>query len=335
MSLETPPVDRRRDLPMPWSPDRPVLQSALAVGSFLVGWLVLAVACTLLVDAMAPSRLAPLLTPVMQALAALVAYVAMVRLVERRRPDELAARRLPHLLGGVVGGVLLGVGIIAVMMLRGWIHIGDYNPQFAIAGPILTIGLLAGVGEELLFRGVLLRHAEQLLGTWLAVAAIALLFGAAHQFNPNATWWSTLCVAIEGGVFLSACYLASRSLWLVIGIHLGWNVLQGPIFGAPVSGVDSAGGVLTSEPTGNPLWSGGAFGIEASALTLGVFALLSAVLLVRLLVKGRITQPLWRRRGFRARLAQLRADNTALNALADTMPMDAVDEQPPHSPPRD
>lgn len=326
MSFESPQLWRRRDVPSPWGPDRPVLQSGLAVGSFMVGWLVLAVVLTLMVDAVAPTRLVGVLTPIVQALAAVVAYIAMVRLVERRRVDELKARRLPHLLGGAMLGVLLGIGIIAIMMLRGWITIGAYNPQFSVLVPVLTIGVLAAVGEELLFRGVLLRHAEQLVGTWLALLGVGLLFGAAHQLNPNATWWSSLCVAVEGGVFLSAVYLSSRSLWLVIGIHLGWNVLQGPIFGAPVSGVDSVGGVLASQPTGNPLWSGGDFGIEASALTVGIFTVLSAGLLIHLWVKGRITPPLWRRRDFRVRLAQLRADNSALTALADTLPMDPVDD---------
>jgi len=33
-------------------------------------------------------------------------------------------------------------------------------------------------------------------------------------------------------------YIRSGQLWLPIGLHMGWNLCEGVIFGFPVSGLD-------------------------------------------------------------------------------------------------
>jgi hypothetical protein len=153
----------------------------------------------------------------------------------------------------------------------------------------------AGVAEEIITRGVLFRMTEEGLGTWWALAISALFFGGAHIFNPGATWWSSLAIAIEAGVLLALLYHVTRSLWSCIGLHAAWNVMQGTVFGIPVSGT-AAHGWLISSRTGPDWLSGGVFGAEASVVALLVCLCCSMVLLVIALRRGSIVPPAWRQR---------------------------------------
>nr|WP_141810786.1 CPBP family intramembrane glutamic endopeptidase [Nocardia bhagyanarayanae] len=41
---------------------------------------------------------------------------------------------------------------------------------------------------------------------------------------------------MTGGTLTAAAYVATRSLWLPIGLHFGWNFIQAGVFGVTVSG---------------------------------------------------------------------------------------------------
>jgi hypothetical protein len=118
--------------------------------------------------------------------------------------------------------------------------------------------------EELLFRGVLFGIVERWLGTWGAIAVTAVLFGGLHLVNPDASIVGALAIAIEAGGMLGLAWVATRTLWVPIGLHLGWNFVLGGIFAATVSGSDSTPGLLQSAFTGPDILTGGAFGPEAS-----------------------------------------------------------------------
>ena len=113
-------------------------------------------------------------------------------------------------------------------------------------------------------------------------------------FNPGATLWSSLAIAIEAGVLLALLYHVTRSLWPCIGLHAAWNVMQGTFFGIPVSGTE-AHGWLISTRTGPDWLSGGVFGAEASVVALIVCSACSALLLIVALRRGSIVPPAWQR----------------------------------------
>ncbi|HET7359756.1 MAG TPA: CPBP family intramembrane glutamate endopeptidase, partial [Rhodanobacteraceae bacterium] len=87
----------------------------------------------------------------------------------------------------------------------------------------------------------------------------------------------------------------TRSLWTCIGLHAAWNIMQGTVYGIPVSG-GKADGWLVSYRTGPDWLSGGPFGPEASVVALGCCSVLSIVLLVVAVRRGNIVAPSWRRR---------------------------------------
>jgi membrane protease YdiL (CAAX protease family) len=226
------------------------------------------------------------------ALGACLGYYSFVRLVERRKVMELIGRGS---VGEFVRGAALGVGLfsltIGVLFLLGVFTVEGLN-TLAIAVPALMTSLMAGVFEELLVRAVVFRIAEEWLGSWLALAISALLFGLAHLANPGADVLSSLAVALEAGILLTAAYMVTRRLWFPIGIHISWNFTQSGVFGIPTSGVDSKG-YLQGHLQGSPILSGGTFGAEGSVVAVLVCSIAGLCMLWRARTKGNFVQPSW------------------------------------------
>ena len=222
------------------------------------------------------------------------AYVGFVRLVERRRAQELSGKGAVRETGA---GIAVGAGLLAtsvvIIAVLGHYQVTGSNPVSVVL-PAFAMSVAAGYVEEVVFRGVLFRIVEESLGTWIALLLTSALFGFAHMANPNATLFSSLAIALEAGVLLGAAYVLTRRLWLAVGIHFAWNFTQGGIFGVRVSGF-TMDGLLESTLSGPTLLSGGEFGVEASifALVLGVGT--GAWFLVKAGRKGHFIAPFWRR----------------------------------------
>jgi len=201
-------------------------------------------------------------------------------------------------ISGTLGGFLLGgvlfsivVGILALTHSYS-AHFQNWNGL----GLALAIFLLVALLEELLFRGVLFRLIEQMTGTWIALAITAALFGLLHIANPGATVFSSIAIALEAGVLLALAYVLTRSLWFAIGIHWGWNLFEGPIFGTQVSGNDVGTTVLRATVHG-PAWlTGGSFGPEAGIVAIVVCVAAAIVVGVIAMQKRRLLAPMWSKR---------------------------------------
>jgi membrane protease YdiL (CAAX protease family) len=234
---------------------------------------------------------------VVRALVPLAAYLILVKQIERRALVELAPRTLlPQGLLGVLVGLILFSAIVAILWLVGSYHVTGTQADVPWLGALLVVGLGAGIGEEIIFRGALFRIVEEGLGTWWALAISALLFGAIHIGNPGATLWSSAAIAIEAGLLFGLLYHVARSLPLCMGVHAAWNFAQGTIYGIPVSG-STAKGWLVSRRSGPDWLSGGVFGAEASVVALAACTLCSLGLIAFALRRGSIVPPFWRRRG--------------------------------------
>lgn len=228
-----------------------------------------------------------LLGDLLTAGAVLGGYVVVVRAVEKRRPAEVslpgAGREL--LLGGLLGAVMMSavVGLIAAL---GWYTVDGTHP-LPVLWPALGTALLAGVVEEVALRGVVFRLVEQRFGTWTALAASAVLFGALHLVNPDATLVGAVAIALQAGVLLGLAYSATGRLWVPIGLHVGWNALEMGLFGAPTSG-DPIDGLLRAHLSGPTLLSGGDFGVEGSVFSVVVCLVVSGFFLRAARRNGRL-----------------------------------------------
>jgi membrane protease YdiL (CAAX protease family) len=208
---------------------------------------------------------------IVSALALLLVYAGLVRLFEHRKASELA---LGPGLAWVGLGVVIGFGLFcalyAIFFAIGVAHWNGLTGAPGL-GPAVVAAIVAAIGEEVIFRGVVFRVIEDSLGTWLAVAISAAIFGLLHAGNPGATAVSTAAIALEAGVLLSMAYAFSRNLWLPIGLHFGWNFTEGGVFGAAVSGRGYHGLVSAPLSAKAPeLITGGGFGPEASVFAVAV-----------------------------------------------------------------
>jgi len=235
------------------------------------------------------------------AVMATIVFAAALWLFERKRPRDAGlglAGAVPGTLRGfLLGAVLLSVvtGVIALgggYELLGWAPIPEGTTRAALLARVVLIFLAVGIFEEVVFRGILFRQLEQAMGTWLAIIASALFFGLGHRGNPGATWVSSIAIAIEAGGLLAASYVATRSLWIPIGLHWSWNLFEGPVWGSPVSGFPLP--VLANARFPGPsLLTGGAFGPEASLPAMLLGGALGAWFLVLAVRRGQIVTPAW------------------------------------------
>ncbi len=244
-----------------------------------------------------PNRHNPILVmlfALLIAISAYYAYYSFVRVIEKRELTEFspigAVREL--LLGSLIGGGLMVI-VIGIMWVFGFYKVAGMN-DWKVLIPFLALGIISGVFEEILFRGVLFRISESSLGTWIALLISAFFFGFAHLANPNATLFSAFAIAFEAGILLSAAYMITRRLWLAIGIHFAWNFVQGGVFSVAVSGGASVG-LLRGNTTGPVLITGGAFGAEASIIALLICTAAGGYMVYGAYKKGLIVKPYWKR----------------------------------------
>lgn len=140
-----------------------------------------------------------------------------------------------------------------------------------------AVGLLAAgfiflaAQEELIARGFLFQSLAAGWGIPAAAVLQALLFGLAHLANPYAGLASTVGTFAAGLLFAAAC-TRTGSLWLPTGIHAGWNLMEGPVLGLPVSGLKTAR-FLETKLEGPVAATGGSFGPEAGWVSVAVLLL--------------------------------------------------------------
>jgi hypothetical protein len=237
-------------------------------------------------------------------LGATVGVVVAARLVDRRRLADYGLRGgrawWRDALAGVGLAVAAQAAVLGVLLATGWATVvgvlvaGPEGFLLALAAALATF-LVVAVYEELVVRGLVLTNVAEGLARYgavpaaaVAVLASSLLFGVGHATNPNASLVSAAGITVVGVAF-GACYVLTGRLGLAVGLHLGWNVAMGVLFGLPVSGLDVTARVLAVDVTGPATWTGGAFGPEAGLLGVlaGVVALAGVVTYARV-VEGRL-----------------------------------------------
>ncbi len=87
---------------------------------------------------------------------------------------------------------------------------------------LLTVGVVAPVSEELIFRGLLFHRMKDWMKPWLAVILSAVLFGAYHGNMVQFIY------AFVMGIFFAVIYHRTGTLWTTIVAHMTanlWSVL--------------------------------------------------------------------------------------------------------------
>lgn len=211
--------------------------------------------------------------------AEIAAYRLLVGLFAKRRVTELATKpALPETLAGIA----TGAGLVSLPMLILWASGHWQLTQVSIepgVGLGIAMGLVSCVWEELLFRGVMVRLFDRAWGPVWAITMSTVVFGGLHLMNPGMTGMGVVALALSGGPLLGAAYLWKHRLWFPIGLHFGWNAMQGSFWGSVVSGTGEQHGLLQGTFVG-PQWiTGGSVGVEGSFLT-AIVCLVATTLIV-------------------------------------------------------
>lgn len=201
-------------------------------------------------------------------LAFFVAMISSVSIMVRGLEEKsLASVKLNFDYRGLVIGFLGSSILITLLAFLLWLY-GFTTFTYVGFSHALSIGFLlhflVSLSEEILFRAYLLNTLEEKLKTPWAILWSSLAFGAVHLANDHVTWVGILNIFLSG-VLMGIVTAKSMSISSAIGLHWGWNFMQGPVMGFNVSGHLSPG-LFSANSTDNHLLSGGDFGAEGSIL---------------------------------------------------------------------
>lgn len=217
---------------------------------------------------------------------AIVFVFTWVALRERRHIKTLGFRRPGRGVLLLLIGIVVGIAMNTIPILYLWAT-GQYEQVDGGAGsasglaiiPLLLLLLVTVIAqssnEEILIRGFALQSWGQKMPAWLPIFGLSLLFSLLHGVLADPI---PLLMIFFYAVFATFVVLWQKSLWLICGIHAGWNFTMGNIFGIHVSGLPAhTNSLMFLAPTdGSADWlTGGAFGTEGgvpAALTVLVFA---------------------------------------------------------------
>jgi membrane protease YdiL (CAAX protease family) len=138
------------------------------------------------------------------------------------------------------------LGVFFLGLISGLFHsllmvLGDHSFDLIEDITLRKIGgslywdLKSVITEELLFRGALLYILIHRIGIKYAILISALAFGIYHWFTMGiiGQWIPMVFIFICTGAMgygWALAFARSKSIYLPIGLHLGWNVVQNTIF---------------------------------------------------------------------------------------------------------
>lgn len=222
-----------------------------------------------------------------------VALLVMAFLIDKRGWNTIGLPlwRAP---AGLIAGALIGALIfmipLAILTAMG---AASYSPDLSsFSANALAAGLgftiLNVIHQELLVRSYMFQELWSKYGALAATIATSVFFVALHA-APILSGPLGSLVGLNillASLLLSLAYVRTRALWLPIGIHFGWNGLQGPVLQINVTGADIALGDWRFFTFHGPeLWTGGALGVEGGLA--GLAGPLVGIALVAAFVKQR------------------------------------------------
>jgi len=139
----------------------------------------------------------------------------------------------------------------------------------------LLVNAVAAIGEEVLYRGLLLQGLEIAWDQWGALFISSIIFGGSHILVAGASesnWLEFIPLLALPGIMLGWAFVRTGNLWLATGIHFAWNLFQDDILN--LTGFQHGETLFGLETNvSGPKWLvGTSYGIEVGAA--GILALL-------------------------------------------------------------
>jgi membrane protease YdiL (CAAX protease family) len=193
-------------------------------------------------------------------------------------------------------GILLGGGmviyLVLLLALTGFYKVEQTNSAFILITGIFRYGIGSFV-EELIFTIIFFKLVEEFTGTIISIILTSLLFGFMHLGNDNSTILSSIYTGLVHIIIL-APFILTRRIWMVWAIHFSWNFFQTAVFGMNNSGMIQDG-FITPTIEGADWITGGAYGVEASYISLFLQILIGILILLQAVKSKQIVKASWKR----------------------------------------
>lgn len=143
---------------------------------------------------------------------------------------------------------------------------------------IFSVGLGAGVVEEMVFRGLIMKALEKRWGKMIAIIIPSVIFGLLHTIGMDMNLIDILLLFVAGtsvGIMFSLIVYESGSIWSSAIVHGMWNIIMiGGILDINISYNQHA--IFSYKLLSKSfILTGGAFGVEASIVAvLGYIAVI-------------------------------------------------------------
>ncbi len=208
-------------------------------------------------------------------LSAYIIYIVLILVVYYSSKSLSWGERLAP--GLLAGAALMGT-VFLLEIIAGWVRIEgfDFAPDFLI--PVLIFQLLVAAGEELSFRGYILKNLISEMGIWKGIFLSSFMFSAIHL--PSFIYLGldisrgAIAFIVVGliGAIVSIIYL-NYGLGSAISFHFAWNFLQYNVFSLS----EKQQGIMIISYNVQNLLTGGSYGPEAGML--GFIVVLSGLII--------------------------------------------------------
>ena len=216
-----------------------------AIGVYLLAFVLAGLATVPFIQFLEPE--ADLTNIVLTVVAAVVIIGVLVLWLSRYHRGWLAVLRLPEpgtWRKEVGSGVLFGIGLYPVMVfvVGGLLtvllqtisgepveapeQVGEHLPAVGTALTVVYAIVIAPIGEELFFRGVLFRALRDRHGFWVGAVGSSIGFGLIH-FIPGSAIDAALLMTVMFFTGIALCFIYERRRTIVapIAAHVTFNVI--------------------------------------------------------------------------------------------------------------
>lgn len=183
-----------------------------------------------------------------------------------------------YILGMWVGTIVLSIGLFLITTVSKVDISYSFTPNPTIYLLVIVGFVVQSYSEEFLFRGQILEILSKNYNWYISSGIQAFAFTFVHSLNGGVTIISFFTLFFFG-ILMSLFSVFTKSLSFSSGFHFIWNSVPCIALGMNVSGIKIPLSILSTNVTGQDLYTGGVFGFEGSILVLCVVFILTVALL--------------------------------------------------------
>ncbi|ADK81236.1 CPBP family intramembrane glutamic endopeptidase [Sediminispirochaeta smaragdinae] len=201
--------------------------------------------------------------------------------------QECYIRKPHHYLRWLICAFLLPLLVsLALLCIKGDLTVNTMSmtQKYTIMlSSIFTVGFGAGIGEEMIFRGLIMSTIERKWGKKAALLIPSVLFGILHVFNGKLGCMDFLFLIISGsfvGIMFSLIVYDSGSIFASATVHGIWNII---IIGhiLDIDTAYNAQAIISYRlQSHSMLLTGGKFGVESSLFATAGYIIVIAITLL-------------------------------------------------------